>query len=565
LVNQEEQAKAAQRMTALEKNERADIALPGNQSQLLTAGQTTSNSTMGMAGAMAPSATSAPSAELPAAPVLVKSGEQGTLEAVRIFPYPTVTTRNGASQSVDKVRESPYPPTAPTPTPTRKLIRNAQLNLEVKNFPAAIDAITAQVRACGGYVDSSNSQRGGNGKLQGTVVVKVLPENLDAFLLQLRTLGETKNQSVSTDDVTKAYYDTQARLDNARRMETQLQELLQRDNGKVSELLQVERELGRVRGEIEQMQGELKLYDFEVQYATVTITVAEKDLTSAAAYLLRERDDFSLFAPDVESAFAQARQAATEFKGEILNANLSHNSGSEISATLLVSVPPDQIDAFLARVKTLGRIDNFTRQTERVANDGGETTDPADATKTDKDRVTVSLTIAADVETAREETQLSLVASEGIEAKARAAKDDAEKAGAAVTASSFQRDPDGTESADLAFRLPLNQAPAFLDTLKRLGRVDSLAVHRTDAPGTTADDHAPAEISLHLATEPALVADDNGLLATLRRTCGEGIAAFLGSVRTLGVLLAYLLPWLVALIVTAWIARRIYVARASKL
>ena len=136
-----------------------------------------------------------------------------------------------------------------------------------------MDQITALTKSAGGYVDTSNSQKGGNGKLQGTVVVKVLPQNLDSFLFKLRDLGQLQNQSVSTDDVTKDYIDTQARLDNSRKMEAQLQDLLKRTNGKVSELLQVERELARVRGEIEQMQGQLKLYDFQVQYATVTMNM----------------------------------------------------------------------------------------------------------------------------------------------------------------------------------------------------------------------------------------------------------------------------------------------------
>jgi anti-sigma factor RsiW len=610
---------------------------------------------------------------------------------------PSVTTQNGLQPSDDQVRQMQHsinarvqtPATAqtssnnqmtawdenwksesaagkPAAAPTRKLVRNASLNLEVKNFQATVDALTAMVNAGGGYVDSSNSQLGGNGKRQGTVVVKVLPEKLDAFLLKLRDLGEIKNQSVSTEDVTKAYVDTQARLDNSRRMEAQLQALLARDNGKVSELLQVERELERVRGEIEQMQGELKLYDFQVEYATVTIAVQEKDLDQAAAYLLKERDEFSLFAPNVETAFQQARQAADDFKAHVLNATLNRNSGSDISAMLVATVPPDQIDGFLARVKTLGRIDNFTRETERVANDGGESDQPADETKTVQDRVLVHLSIRSDDqtpqeqtqlsviatgdinakaqevkqdaaqagasvtassferetdgtetaklsfrvplgkedafvetlkalgkvesltiqrndqpgavpadedaptqidltlhnETAREQTQLSIVASDDIDAKAQEAKEDAAKAGAAVTASSFTRDPDGTETADLSFRLPLGKVGAFTDTLKSLGKIESLTIHRDDQPGAVpADEDAPADISLHLHNEAAIVADDSGVWPTLRRTFGEGITAFLGSVQTIGVVVAFVLPWLAALAVVAWIGRRVYVMR----
>jgi anti-sigma factor RsiW len=570
------------------------------------------------------------------------------------------------ARSPENVPTAPPAPNAPTPDVTRKLIRNAQLDLEVKSFPAAVDQIAALTKVAGGYVDTSNSQRGGNGKLQGTVVVKVLPQNLDDFLLKLRDVGELKNQSVSTEDVTKEYVDTQARLDNARRMETQLQALLARNNGKVSELLMVERELGRVRGEIEQMQGELKLYDFQVEYATVTLSVQEKDLTQAAAYLLKERDEFSLFATNVEATYNQARQAAEACQGHILEADLNHNSGSDISAMLVVSVPPGQIEAFLAQVKTLGRVDNFTRQTQRVPQDGGNTDQPADQTKTENDRVLVHLSIRSDNdsrkqvamtvvtpavddaldkaktatlasagaeilsssinktpdgpataqlsvripgtsypallaafrtlgrtssfslqrddnagpnaagddapvilsltltddETPLQRTELSVLSSDDVDSKAQQLKKDAATNGVEIKASSFERTPDGRETAQMTFRLPMAKYPSFMESLKKLGRVESLSVSREDRPDQArTDETAPAEISLQLHNEGEIVAENNGIWATLRETFGDGAAALLGSVRTIGVIVAFLVPWVIALGFLAWVGRRIYVAR----
>jgi hypothetical protein len=396
-----------------------------------------------------------------------------------------------------------------SPEPSRKLVRDARLDLEVKGYQPAVDAVTALAKAAGGYVDSSNSQRGGNGKLQGAVVAKVLPENLDAFLLKLRDLGAIKNQSVSTEDVTKDYYDTQARLANSHLVETQLQQLLARNNGKVSDLLQVEREIERVRGEIEQMQGQLKLYDFQVQYATVTINVAEKDLHQAAAYLLREQDQFAFFTGNVEDAFAQAKAAADTFKAEILNANLQHDSDNHLNATLSFSVPPEQIDGFLAKVKSLGRVDNFTRQTQRVANDGGDPGDPSDQTRTEKDHVQVQLAIHADDESPRQQTQLTVAATGDIDAQAQALKDGAADAGATVTASNFERATDGTETATLSFRLPLAKAGDLLAKLQKLGRVESLTVQRNDrADQAAADPGAPAEIDLRLHNVAAVRFED---------------------------------------------------------
>jgi hypothetical protein len=134
--------------------------------------------------------------------------------------------------------------------------------------------------------------------------------------------------------------------------------------------------------------------------------------------------------------------------------------------------------------------------------------------------------------------------------------------GAAVTASSFARETDGTETADLSFRLPLGKVAAFTETLKALGRVESLSIPRDNQPGAApAGADAPADVTLHLHNEAAIVADNSGLWPTLRRTFGEGIAAFLGSVQTIGVVLAFALPWLAALVVAAWIGRRVYVMR----
>jgi hypothetical protein len=547
----------------------------------------------------------------------------------------------------------------------RKLIRNAQLELEVKSFQTAMDEITALTKAAGGYVDTSNSQKGGNGKLQGTVVVKVLPQNLDDFLLRLRDLGEVKNQSVSTDDVTKDYFDTQARLDNSRRMETQLQDLLKRENGKVSDLLAVERELERVRGNIEQMQGQLKLYDFEVQYATVTMQLSEKDLNQTAAYLLKEQDDFSLFSTDVEGTFQKARTTADDYKAQVLVANLVHNSGSDVAAELTVMVAPDQIEPFLAQVRSLGRVANFTRQTQRIAKDGGDSDQPADQTLTEKDKVQVHLSIRSDDETRKQValtvvakavddaldqaktaalanagveilnsslnktpqgqstaqltlrvpgndynavmdsfralgrtaslsiqrndnsgpgangddapvivslsltdddaplqvTEMSVIADD-VDAQAQEIKKDAGAAGVEVKASSFERQPDGTELAQMTFRLPMAKYPAFVESLKKLGKVEALSVRRDDRPDeTVTDDTAPAEISLQLHNQREIVADNSGLWATLRQTFGDGASALFGSVRVIGVAIAFLTPWVFTLVLLAWVGRRIYIWR----
>ena len=57
------------------------------------------------------------------------------------------------------------------------------------------------------------------------------------------------------------------------------------------------------------------------------------------------------------------------------------------------------------------------------------------------------------------------------------------------------------------------------------------------------------------------MADNDGLWATLRKTFGEGLSALFGSIRVIGVVIAFLVPWVFTLVLLAWIGRRIYVWR----
>ena len=110
-----------------------------------------------------------------------------------------------------KKRDPKPAETPPSALANRKLIRNATVELEIVSFDDAVQKITAIASDERGYVATTNSQKQANGKLRGEVVVKVLPENLDRFLQKIRKLGELKNQTLGTEDVTKAYFDTDAR------------------------------------------------------------------------------------------------------------------------------------------------------------------------------------------------------------------------------------------------------------------------------------------------------------------------------------------------------------------
>ncbi len=449
--------------------------------------------------------------------------------------------------------------TAASELANRKLIRNATVELEIVSFDDAVQKITAFANEEHGYVATTNSEKQANGKLRGEVVVKVLPANLDAFLRKLRGLGELKNQTLGTEDVTKAYFDTDARLKNARVMEQRLIEMLKTKTGKVADLLQVEKELGRVREEIEKMQGELKYWDSQVQFATVTISLAEKDMEEPAAFLVKERSQLALYTPDVEKIYNDIKALGSQ-KVQITNAQLNRDYSGQISATISMLIAPEESDAVIARVKSFGRVENFQTQTERIAQGGSGMSENA---KTKRDKVELNITISREEqEQAFQQTSLRIRTS-SVDEKAKDLRAVAEKQGGRVRSSTFSRDPNGRELANVWLRVPMKNYPTLMQSLDSLGKMENVTVQRQDRTGTQIDEaNAPADISIQVYSQGNIVSHESGPLATLRRTLAQSVGAVMWSLRMIGVAIAFLAPWVIAVIAVTWIIRR--VARAKR-
>ena len=471
-----------------------------------------------------------------------------------------MAVKESASEAV-VMNSAAEPSAAETPATeavNRKLIRNANVELEIVSFDDAVQKITAFATEERGYVATTNSQKQANGKLRGQVIVKVLPENLDRFLQKIRGLGELKNQSLGTEDVTKAYFDTDSRLKNARVMEQRLIEMLKTKTGKVSDLLQVEKELGRVREDIEKMQGELKYWDSQVQFATVTISLAEKDMEEPAAFLIKERSQLALYSPDVEKIYNAIKALASQ-KVQITNAQLNRDYSGRVSATISMLIAPEESAAMIARVKSFGRVENFQTQTERIAQGGSGMSENA---RTKRDKVELNVTISREEqEQAFQQTSLRIRTS-SVDEKAKDLRTVAEKQGGRVRSSTFSRDPDGRELANVWLRVPMKNYPALMQSLDSLGKVENVTVQRQDPTGARIDEaNAPADISIQVYSQGNIVSHQSGPLATLRRTLAQSAGAIMWSVRMIGVAIAFLAPWVIAIVAIVWITKRVRRAR----
>ena len=156
----------------------------------------------------------------------------------------------------------------------RKIIRDGEISVVVKAYDPVRSAIEAMVEKSKGYIASSNVQHSLGKVSSATLVIRIPARRFPGILKSIGALGVVQRESTSSKDITEKYYDLKARLSNAQKLEKRFLDLLEKHTGKVSDLLQVERELARVRGQIEVFQGKLKLFDNLVDMSKITINLS---------------------------------------------------------------------------------------------------------------------------------------------------------------------------------------------------------------------------------------------------------------------------------------------------
>jgi hypothetical protein len=158
--------------------------------------------------------------------------------------------------------------------PHRHLIRNASLTLEARDARQAAAQLVAAARAAGGYVSDSRESVDAEDRRSVMIQVRVPFGRFDRAVQQIEALGRVRDKQITTEDVTEEFIDSQAKLRNLKRMEARLLEHLKR-TARLSDILQVEQELNRVRGEIEQFEGRLRFLEHRVTFSTITVTLTE--------------------------------------------------------------------------------------------------------------------------------------------------------------------------------------------------------------------------------------------------------------------------------------------------
>lgn len=155
------------------------------------------------------------------------------------------------------------------------IIRTGSATVEVDSLEPAIARVRRLAQQVGGYVANTSMQGGAREARQATLELKVPAPRFDEALSGLTPLGEVESVNVSAQDVGEEFVDVSARVTNARRLEERLLNLLQTRTGRLEDVLAVERELARVREEIERYEGRLRYLRSRVAVSTLTVNLHE--------------------------------------------------------------------------------------------------------------------------------------------------------------------------------------------------------------------------------------------------------------------------------------------------
>jgi len=157
---------------------------------------------------------------------------------------------------------------------SRKIVYSYNYNLETTDMSSTLSMLEDGISSSGGYIQSSTySGRDVNNQYSSVSIICRIPvTSVDSFKALIEDAGVVQFRSESGEDITDVYFDVETRLSTLRIQEARLLQLLEQ-SGDLSDILEIERELMRVRTDIEQLTTTLQKYDNLVDLTTFTVSI----------------------------------------------------------------------------------------------------------------------------------------------------------------------------------------------------------------------------------------------------------------------------------------------------
>jgi hypothetical protein len=162
----------------------------------------------------------------------------------------------------------------------RKLIRNISMNVETNEFETLISSLQARITQLGGYTeqsDMSGNSLNSNGRPDpryASITARIPVNQIDGFITTVETNGNVTSKSESTQDVTLQYSDLESKKKSLEIEQQKLWEFLEKAES-IDTVITLEQRLSDIRYQLESMESQLRLYDNQVDYSTVYLSISE--------------------------------------------------------------------------------------------------------------------------------------------------------------------------------------------------------------------------------------------------------------------------------------------------
>ena len=205
------------------------------------------------------------------------------MEHIMPIPEPMLDADYSTSTTMPEMAAKSIQPTSPVEnstdqtiiqSPDKRVIKTGTIDMRVNSVEKAISEIRAIAQTHGGNEMSSDFSKNGTYK-NGYIIIKVpVNQYVETFEQIKRIAPLVTHESSQAQDVTAQFIDLESRLKNKKEHEDRLRTFFDKADN-VTELIQVERELARVRTEVEQMEGQLKYLKDQTQYSTIHTSLME--------------------------------------------------------------------------------------------------------------------------------------------------------------------------------------------------------------------------------------------------------------------------------------------------
>lgn len=218
---------------------------------------------------------------------------------------PTIPTTTKPMYHADTAGVSAYGGVNESTDTDRMIVRTGNISLIVEDINGAIDKIKALTDSFKGYVVSSSSWKEGE-RLIGNITIRVPAESYDEVMKTIRGMAvEVTSETSSSKDVTEEYIDLEANLRNLQITEEQLIKLMAQASN-VDEILNVQRELSKTRGEIEQTKGRMQYLERTSATSLIEVSLAQSklDVKFSADRRFINPGEQVWFIPEIAGGFA---------------------------------------------------------------------------------------------------------------------------------------------------------------------------------------------------------------------------------------------------------------------